>query len=322
LRSLARWRGLPRRILHALTYAAGNKPLAGLHSSRTIQLRRTPKLWLAALPRVLLLLAMGIPTAFSADKPLAFGVYPHLTAKQMVETYRPLADALEKHLQRRVTIYTARDYKTFIERTRQGEYDILLTAPHLAWLARQDAGYRPLLKYVQPVRGLLVVKSDSPFYAPDALRGRTIASPDPIAVVVLALHAELAAHGFRRAIDYQTTSSGTHLNAAMQVINGRADAAMLGLPTYRLIPAELRQQLRVVAETPPLSSLMYLTHPRLRDAEAQAVRRTLLSFAATPEGQAFMQRGGFGGFAEVDGHELRAFRPYALQVQDMLRATR
>lgn len=51
----------------------------------------------------------------------------------------------------------------------------------------------------------------------------------------------------------------------------------------------------MLAETPPLSSLMYLTHPRLRDAEAQAVRKTLLSFAATPEGQAFMQRGGFGG---------------------------
>lgn len=276
----------------------------------------------ARLLMLALLLIVGIRPAFSADKPLAFGVFPHLTAKQMVETYRPLADALEKRLQRRVVIYTARDFKTFIERTRQGEYDILLTAPHLAWLARQDAGYRPLLKYVQPVRGLLVVKSDSPFYAPDALRGRTIATADSIAVVVLALHAELAARGLRRTIDYQTTDSGTHLNAAMQVINGRADAAILGLPTYRLMPPELRQQLRVLAETPPLSSLMYLTHPRLRDAEAQAVRRTLLSFAATPEGQAFMQHGGHGGFAEVDGNELQAFRPYALQVQDMLRAPR
>ncbi|KVW96255.1 ABC transporter substrate-binding protein [Thiobacillus denitrificans] len=267
-----------------------------------------------------LLLIAGIQPACSADKPLSFGVFPHLTARQTVETYSPLADALEKHLRRRVAIYTARDFKTFVERTRQGEYDILLTAPHLAWLARQDAGYRPLLKYAQPVRGLLVVKADSPFYAPDALRGRTIATPDPIAVVVLALHAELAANELSRNIDYQTTDSGTHLNAVMQVINGRADAAMLGLPSYRLMPPELRQQLRVLAETPPLSSLMYLTHPRLRDAEAQAVRKTLLSFATTPEGQAFMQRGGFGGFADVDGNELQAFRPYALQVQEMLRA--
>jgi phosphonate transport system substrate-binding protein len=67
---------------------------------------------------------------------------------------------------------------------------------------------------------------------------------------------------------------------------------------------------------------MYLTHPRLRDSEAQAVRQALLRFAATPDGQTFMQRGGYGGFAEVDGHELRAFRPYALQTQEILRSRR
>jgi phosphonate transport system substrate-binding protein len=257
---------------------------------------------------------------WAADaSPLVFGVFPNLTAKQIVEIYRPVADVLEKHLQRPVAIYSARDFKTFVSRTRQGEYDILLTAPHLAWLARQDAGYQPLLKYAQPARGLLVVKSASPFYEAAALRGRTIATADPIAVAVLAMQAELAAQGLKRNIDYQTTDSGTHINAVMQVINGRADAAILGLHPYMLVPADVRSQLRVLAETPALSSLMYLTHPRLRDAEVQAIRSALLDFAASPEGKAFMQRGGYGGFTQVDGSELHAFRPYALQAQEMLR---
>lgn len=318
MRSLAWWRGLPRRILHALAHATGNH---GRHSPRAIPLRRTPAFRRVALPGVLLL-AMGIQPAFGADKPLAFGVFPNMTTRQIVEIYHPLADALEKRLQRRVVIYSARDFKTFVERTREGEYDILLTAPHLAWLARQEAGYRPLLKYSQPVRGLLVVKSDSLFDAPEALRGRTIATADAIAIAVLAIHAKLAEHGLRRNIDYQTTDSGTHTNAMMQVVNGRADAAMLGLHPYNLLPPELRRQLRVLAETPPLSSVMYLTHPRLRDAEAHAVRRALLEFAATPVGQAFMQNGGYDGFSDTDGRELRAFRPYALQAQDILRTTR
>ena len=269
----------------------------------------------------LLLIAGGRPAA-SADKPLVLGVFPSMTAKQTVEIYRPLASALEKHLRRSVVVYSARDFTTFVARTRQGEYDILLTAPHLAWLARQDTGYRPLLKYAQPVRGLLVVRSDSPFDEPDKLRGRTIAMADPIALAVLAIQAELAAHGLKRGIDYRTSDSGTHTNAVLQVINGRVDAAVLGLHPYNLTPPELRQQLRVLAESPPLSSLMYLTHPRLREAEAQAVRNALLRFAATPEGQAFMQRGGYGGFADVDGSELRAFRPYALQAQELLRNVR
>jgi phosphonate transport system substrate-binding protein len=277
---------------------------------------------LGALLGLFFLLLVGIRPATGADKPLIFGVFPSMTAKQTVEVHRPLASALEKHLGRRVAVYSARDFETFVARTRQGEYDILLTAPHLAWLARQDVGYRPLLKYAQPVRGLLVVKSDSPLGEPEALRGRTIAAADPLALVVMATQAQLTAHGLKHGIDYRTTDSGTHVNAVMQVINGRADAAILGLHPYKLMPPELRQQLRVLAETPPLSSLMYLTHPRLRDAEAQAVRQALLGFAATPEGRAFMHRGGYGGFADVDGSELRAFRPYALQAQEKLRNAR
>lgn len=274
----------------------------------------------AAAPRLMLvaLLIAGSRPGSSADKPLAFGVFPNLTARQIVETYHPLADALEKHLQRRVIIYSARDFKTFVERTQQGHNDILLTAPHLAWLARQEASYRPLLKYAIPVRGLLVVKSGSPLDAPDALRGRTIATADSIAVAVLAAHAEMAARGLRRDVDYRSTDSGTHLNAAMQVINGRTDAAMMGSHPYQLMGPELRRHLRVLAQTPSLSSLMYLTHPRLRDAQAQAVRKALLRFAATAEGKSFMQQGGYRGFAEIDGHELRAFRPYAMQAQQML----
>ena len=268
------------------------------------------------------LLIGGMRPAISADKPLILGVFPSMTAMQTIAIYRPLASALEKQLQRSVAVYSARDFKTFVARSRQGEYDILLTAPHLAWLARQDNGYRPLLKYTQQVRGLLVVKSDSPIDRPEALRGRTIAMADPIALAVLAIQTELAAHGLRQDIDYHTTDSGTHTNAVIQVINGRVDAAALGLHPYNLLPSETRLKLRVLAETPPLSSLMYLTHPRLRDSEAQAIRTALLNFTATPEGKMFMQRGGYGGFAEVDGSELRAFRPYALQAQALLRDVR
>ena len=251
--------------------------------------------------------------------PLSFGVFPNLSARQVVEIYRPLAQALEKHLKREVVIYSARDFRTFAQRTARGEYDILLTAPHLAWLARQDAGYRPLLKYATPTHGLLVVRKDSDFHTPEAIRGKTLARADALAVTVLATQTELAARGLRAGVDYQLRDAGTHNNAVMQVINKKAEAAALGLHPYRLLAPDLRAQLRVLIESPPVSSLMYLTHPRLRDSEAQAIRKAMLAFAASSEGQAFMERGGYGGYASVDGQELRAFRPYALEVQSLLR---
>lgn len=276
----------------------------------------------ARLVLFLLLIAGSHPAISAPPAPLVFGIFPHLPARQMVEAYRPLANELEKQLHRRVVIYSARDYKTFATRTRLGAYDIMLTAPHLAWLARQEAGYRPLLKYAQPVHGLLVIRADSSFDSAKALRGHTIATSDPIALAVMAIQAEMSRQGLQTEADYRTVESGTHLNAVMQVLNGRAEGAMLGMHAYMLMPPDLRQQLRVLIETPPLSSLMYLTHPRLRDTEALSIHKALLRFEASPEGQAFMRHGGYGGFSSTDSSELHAFRPYALQAQKMLQNTR
>lgn len=277
----------------------------------------TQRVFLSALWLLFGLLAVRPAWAGEAP-PLVLGIFPNTTAKQIVETYRPLASALEKTLHRRVEIYSAPNYKSFVERTRQGEYDLLLTAPHFAWLARQDAGYQPLLKYTQPVRGMLVAKSSSTYRDVAALRGHTIAIADPLALIVLALQAELAENSLKSGIDYQIINAGTHINAAMQLVNGRAEAAMVGQNAYMQFPPELRQQLQVLLETPPLSSLTYLAHPRLREADVHAIRKTLLSFAATPEGQAFLKKGGFGGFSPLNSNELNAFRPYALPTQKML----
>ncbi|OYW19120.1 MAG: hypothetical protein B7Z52_04015, partial [Burkholderiales bacterium 12-64-5] len=114
-----------------------------------------------------------------------------------------------------------------------------------------------------------------------------MAIADPLAVIVLALQAELAEDGLKHNVDYRTINAGTHINAMLQALNGRADAAMVGQSPYILSPPELRKQLHILLETPPLSSLTYLTHPRLSEAEALTIRETLLRGATAnrfPEG--------------------------------------
>lgn len=112
--------------------------------------------------------------------------------------------------------------------------------------------------------------------------------------------------------------SGTHINAAMHVINGRADAAMLARQTYNLMRPELQQQLRVLIETPPLPSLMYLTHPRLPVAEVQAIRKALLDFSASPDAQARKHHSSNGAIEPIDNAMFLAIRPYVLQAQEIL----
>lgn len=274
--------------------------------------------------RLLFGLALMIPAQGLAQAdvqpPLSFGAFPNLSARQVIASYQPLARELEKQLNRRVVVYSAPDFRTFVERTHAGQYDIVATAPHLAWLARQEAGYRPLLKYTTPTHGLLVVRADTTFNTVDALRGKTLARANAMAVTALAVQSALADKGLRKGTDYTILNAGTHNNAVMQVLNGRAEAAALGYHPYKLLAEDLRQKLRIVLETPPVSSLMLLSHPRLSDADAQAVRQALHAFEHSTEGREFMKRGGYGGFTPVSGDELQAFHAYALEVRELLRS--
>ena len=72
--------------------------------------------WAARLVLFLLLIAGSHPAISARPGPLVFGIFPNLPARQMVETYRPLANELEKQLHRRVVIYSARDYQNLCRR--------------------------------------------------------------------------------------------------------------------------------------------------------------------------------------------------------------
>ncbi len=260
--------------------------------------------------------------ARAAEAPLVFGVFPNLTARQALKTYAPLAQALERQLGRQVVVYTAPDFPAFVARTREGVYDLVLTAPHLAWLARQDAGYRPLLKYSTQVRGLLLTRKDNGLTTVEALRGRTVAITDALALATLAIEMELTRQGIVPGRDYTVQPSGSHTNAIAQVIAGRVDAAIVGIHPYRMQPETARAQLRTLVETPPLSSLTYLAHPRLRDRDAEMLRTSLLAFAESPEGRTFLAEGGYGGLVTAEDSELGQFHEYALRAQGLLRERR
>ncbi|MBT9566784.1 MAG: phosphate/phosphite/phosphonate ABC transporter substrate-binding protein [Thiobacillus sp.] len=247
------------------------------------------------------------------------GVLPYVAAKEIVETYRPIAYSLEKQLKRRVLLYTARDFKTFVERTRQGEYDVLLTAPHLAWLASDKPGYVPILKHARPVRGLLVARADAPFESLASLRGQTVASPTSVALVVLAIQSDLAAQGLKSDVDYASTTAVTHVNAAMQVVNRRVAAAILAQQPYSMIRPEFRSQLRILHQTRALPGLVYLTHPALSPQESDAIRIALLKFADSAKGKVFLQRGNHDALNPVTANDLLAMKPYAQQAQERLK---
>lgn len=278
---------------------------------------RKVSIWLARLAALCLSLP-GIAAA--ADGELHFGVFPNMSARVMVDTYQPLADYLGGALERPVNLESATDFITFHQRTLDHEYGLLLTAPHLAWLAWKEGGYRPVLTYREPVKGLIVVRSDGPCRKIQDLKGKTIAMPDPLAVVTIRMEKILGKAGLRFGRELTAIEAGSHTNAATLVVQGQADSAVVGKLPFMRLPKELKDRLRPIAETPALTSQVYLVHPRTTAAEERLIVRSIEEFARSEAGRTFLQKGNFGGVRPLGKNELQEMEGDAREFNRRLKA--
>jgi phosphonate transport system substrate-binding protein len=252
--------------------------------------------------------------------PIRFGVFPNLSVRVLLETYQPIADAVSRSSGQPVELHSAADFRTFHQRTRLNEYDLVLTPPHLAWLAWKEAGYRPLLAYDQPVRGVIVVRRNHDINGLADLKGKTIAKADPLAIAVLRMEKVLGDMGLLAGRDYTVMEAGSHNNAALQVHQGNADAAMLGNLAFQKLPADVKQQLWVIAESAPLPSLVYLVNQRVSPERERQIQGGIERFMQSKAGRAFLDKGGFGGTHRLTRTELNRVAADAQQVKRILGA--
>lgn len=264
--------------------------------------------------------ALSLIVAGLAHATLNFGVFPNLSSRLLMESYQPVADALAASLGQPVVLQTAPDFRTFALRTQAGEYDLVLTASHLAWLAHKEQGYRPLFTYQSKTRGLLVVRADSPYHAARDLRGKRIAKSDSLAITVMRMENELVRDGLVGGRDYTVVETGSHNNAVLHVQGGQAEGAILGALPWRQMPATLRGGLRVIRETEEFPGQVYLVHPRT-DKTEKRIRDALEAYMASEQGRRFLVQNGLGGLQNITAGELRRFDLEASKVKSRLPVT-
>ncbi len=276
-----------------------------------------------ALSRIIapLFLLAGWSTPSLADHGLKFGVFPNLSARVMVETYQPLANYLADALKRPVTLESAPDFHTFNQRTMDGEYDVLLTAPHLAWIAWKDAKYQPVLTYEEPAKGFLIVRADSSYQKIADLKDKTIAMPDPLAVVNIRMEKILEKEGLKLGQDLKNVDTGSHTNAATHVYQGHADAAVVGVLAFQRLAKEVRDSMRIIAETPAMTSHVFLVHRRTSGKDERATQRAIEAFTQSEAGLAFLKKGGFGGVRPLKKGELQVMEADAQELKHRLETT-
>lgn len=266
----------------------------------------------------LFFLVCHVGVAFAApNTPIRVGVLPTLSAKVLLTSYQPLRVYLERELQRPVELYTAPDFKRFHRDTVQGDYDLLVTAPHLARLAQLEAGLLPVVTYLTVNRAILITSKNKPVKKINELRGQSLAIFDPLALVVMKAKEWLEDQGLKAGRDYRLVISPSQTSAAYSVQIGESLMGVIAPSGLQQMPPENREQIQIYAELPPVPTLIWLAHPRMSD-QADRIKEVLLRFAESSEGTQFYGSTAYKGMRPVTSEELRSLDRSAREAKRLI----
>lgn len=255
--------------------------------------------------------------------PLEIGVFPYLSTRALLSTYQPLQRFLEQKLQRPVHLVTAPDMRTFVERTQEGAYTFVVTAPHFARLAQVEAAYHPLLSANRNLTGALLTRKDGRIRSIEDLRGKIVATPDDLAIISLLGLELLKRNDLMPGKGVTIQTMPTHSAAVISLQNGTVDAALVALTAFLQMTSEQRAGLSIIAQTPEVPSVMYLASPKVSAEEVQTFVNLLQQFTEhTPEGKQFMDNLGYQGLRAPTEQELRSLDPYVEILKANLSKTR
>ncbi|MCX8017109.1 MAG: phosphate/phosphite/phosphonate ABC transporter substrate-binding protein [Rhodocyclaceae bacterium] len=253
-----------------------------------------------------------------AAEGLRIGVAPHSSARLILEMYQPLRLFLESRLQQPVEIVTAPDFTEFARRALAQHYDLAITTGHQARLLETDAGYLPLLTYQADFKAVVLVAKDAPYKKPADLAGRIVYGLSPASLVTLWGQHWLHRNGVPGVtLKYVSAADST----ARLVLQGEGAAAFHSLANYQSLPAELREGLRILDESPPMVGRVYLLNARHKGREAEVVK-ALWAFAETAEAKQYFAKYKLGGYRPLGPRELNEMEPYANEVRQALKAAK
>lgn len=258
---------------------------------------------------VLVFLAPGLSQA--ADrKELSLGLFPYVTATQLVQFHSPLKNYLSRTLDVEVNIVTAPDFESFMERTQKGEYDIILTAPHLGRLAEKRDGYQRLAMTLHRVEGLFLAKKDSPINSLNDLKDKKVMIAQRISVIYqMALHT-LAQKGFVDGKNITIIETKTHNNALYAPLRDEADVSVTGILLWETLGQEYKDKLKVIGHTNTVPGFVVMSHPGIPAKLKLKLQKAILDFEKTAEGKAYFESTRLKGFQPIDSKSMKELDAY------------
>jgi len=247
---------------------------------------------------------------------LTFSVVPQQTASKLARLWVPIIDYLARSAGSELKFRTAPDIPEFERRLAAGEYDFAYMNPYHYTVFSREPGYRAFAKAKgQLLKGILVVRKDSPIQDPHELSGATLAFPSPAAFAASVLTRAYLTQG---GIEFTPKFVSSHDSVYLAVAKGLYPGGGGVVRTFESLGPDVKDQLRILWTTKGYTPHAFAAHPRVPEATVVRVAETMVAMSQSEEGRALLEPLSIQGFETARDKDWDDVRALGIDLLDNL----
>ena len=251
------------------------------------------------------LLTLCLAFAFSANvraadpRPLVFGVLNQQSPVLTAERWNPILQYLGVATGLTFQLRMGRTVQETDAMMGRGEFDLVYTNHNFQ--REFDGIYKVIARWGgEPIRGAIVVRTDSPLQDLKSLQGKRIAFPSAEAFVAYAVPKVTLNQAGVKA---EEVFAGNQEGALAQLKARQVDAAAVNSRFLRQYAEREGLEYREVGVSEPFHELPVIAHRRLPQAQVEAIRRALVGMRHDEKAAELLHKLKFSGFeAAEDSH--------------------
>lgn len=223
-----------------------------------------------------------------------FGVHPQRNPEKLHALFGPLVTYLNKHVQDATFVFEAsRNFAAFDQKQAQREFAFVLPNPYGTIVGIKD-GYRVFAQMGNDhdLRGMIVVRTDSPIKNINDLKGRAVSFPAPTALAATMMPKYfLHTHGLNVNTDIESRYVGSMESSLMNVYQRNVAAGTVYPPAWRDFKKNQPHEaaaLKVMWETESLPDNSLMARNDIPQEMVDRVAQVLLTMHLNDEGRAIL----------------------------------
>lgn len=250
--------------------------------------------------------------AEDAAKPLSLGEEPYASPTLLAGKYQSVINYLQrKGIGSRYL--PARDYAHYVQQANQQQLDIAFASSGLASLLTDKFSYEATLASDNTLNAVVFVNARSNLQTLQQLTNASILAPEPYDIVYEMAHRLIAARGMEQTLMPHIVQTSKVDKIILSVLKGEHAAGIVAGYDLALVKPDLRKMVRIIEQSDNVVAHYILLRKTLPAAQKAAIKKAMLAFYNSPEGNTYASDFGSSKFVALeDAHqqELLAFREF------------